>query len=519
MIKINNYKSAGKSMFVLLGIVLVFIVADLILFTPTSGLHQVLYLASFVSVIAVIVASVKIKLKIVQSLLPHIAFLLVFSLFALQFITRDVNTSYIVIPGIALLLVWYSLQSTSSKISVSLSVLAIIAVAAIAMVQAVNISSVIAMLMFSALSVVLGIYSVERDRDRSEDTLNFDADIPESENDQQEPDYAMVDVSHGGEPTDWEYILRELHYELKSTHDVDTLAKNMLLFMSGAIDFDAAAMGLIQGQAMNKISVYGSESFTHSNVLNWSGELVNKLSKSRQADVSQQKTRDAEGGEIILHRIDVPVMSSNKLIGVVSIFRQAMGFSEFDIKLASSIVFHSMIALQQARLQEEVKRHSQTSSNKTLYNREQFIEKAQVELDKMNQPRTLSLLLVELDELDNVAESEGMEAATRLYKSVAANILSQLQPADVMGRHGKDGLVVLLHEVDLLEAKERAEAFRENIAKLQCKINDGVVSTTVSIGLSSFSEQGETLEELIKKADMGLFVARESGRNSVKVSL
>jgi PleD family two-component response regulator len=46
-----------------------------------------------------------------------------------------------------------------------------------------------------------------------------------------------------------------------------------------------------------------------------------------------------------------------------------------------------------------------------------------------------------------------------------------------------------------------------------------VFSSTLSIGLTSVSEQGDDMQSLVRKADMGLFVAKESGRNSVKVSL
>mgnify|MGYP000032172931 CR=1 FL=1 len=207
------------------------------------------------------------------------------------------------------------------------------------------------------------------------------------------------------------------------------------------------------------------------------------------------------------------------MIGLVTIIRDSMCFNEYEIKLASSIVFHSMIALRQARLQEEVKRQAIASANKTLYTREQLFEKAQIELDKINQPRVFSLLLIELDDIEKVADSLGMDAATKLYKTVATNMLGMLKTNDVLGRYGKDGLVVMLHETDLLDAKKRAENIREKVSQIQCKTNDGVVTTTVSIGLASVSEQGETIESLVKKADMGLFVAKESGCNSVKVSL
>mgnify|MGYP000082302627 CR=1 FL=1 len=97
-------------------------------------------------------------------------------------------------------------------------------------------------------------------------------------------DYAMVDVSGGDASHDWEYVLRELHNELKSMHDVDALFKNMLLFMSGAIDFDAAVVGIIQVWSMNKISIFGHHEYIHTKVIGWSTVLTILFPRTSWAD-------------------------------------------------------------------------------------------------------------------------------------------------------------------------------------------------------------------------------------------
>ncbi len=51
---------------------------------------------------------------------------------------------------------------------------------------------------------------------------------------------------------DWELILRELNSELKSTADVDQLFKRMLVFLHGAMEYDAAAVGMLQDRSIKK---------------------------------------------------------------------------------------------------------------------------------------------------------------------------------------------------------------------------------------------------------------------------
>ena len=533
----NTNKRPGKSMWMLLALVIVIVISDFILFkSQPFGIKHVLYLVSILVSAGLLTAALKIKDGIFTKFLPQIAFILICSLLSYQFLLGDIKSNYISIIGLSLLLVWHGSQSIASyKFSLPVSVLSVIVLIVISkLLYGAEIETLVVLFMVLSLSIALGemsaaasgeFASVASDRNipEQQDELAADEFSEDELEDFMKPDspvdYAMVDVNASDESHDWEYVLRELHNELKSMHDVDALFKNMLLFMSGAIDFDAAVVGMIQERSMNKISVFGPDEYTHSKVLGWSNDLVAKLSRTSQPEVNQQEFMSDSGEAKSLYRIDVPVISNSKMIGLVTILRDSMCFNEYEIKLASSIVFHSMIALRQARLQEEVKRQAVASANKTLYTREQFFEKAQIELAKINQPRVFSLLLMELDDIEKVADSLGIDTATKLYKTVATTMLSLLNANDVLGRYGKDGLVVMLYETDLLEAKKRAENFREKISQLKCKTNDGVVSTTLSIGLASVSEQGETMETLVKKADMGLFVAKESGRNSVKVSL
>ena len=57
------------------------------------------------------------------------------------------------------------------------------------------------------------------------------------------------------------------------------------------------------------------------------------------------------------------------------------------------------------------------------------------------------------------------------------------------------------------------------VSNLKLKYQDSVITTTISIGLTIVSDPEEDLAGLMRKADMGLFVAKENGCNTVKVSL
>ncbi len=89
-------------------------------------------------------------------------------------------------------------------------------------------------------------------------------------------------VSH-----DWDVILQELHGELKNTSDVDQLFKRMLVFLNGAMEFDAAAVGMLQDKTIRKIATFGGDEFLHTQSLNWTNQRINDLFSSRKPILSR----------------------------------------------------------------------------------------------------------------------------------------------------------------------------------------------------------------------------------------
>ena len=341
-----------------------------------------------------------------------------------------------------------------------------------------------------------------------------------------EPEINTLALNESSVTHNWELILKELHGELKNTADVDQLFKRMLVFLNGAMEYNGAAVGMLQHKSMKKIAQYGDDEYIHAQSLAWNNQKIKEVFSSRDPVLSEQNNLSSSRTDITepLHRLDVPIVSNNKVIGLVTIFREILLFDTNDIRLASSIVFHSMIALKVARLQEELKRVSNESASNTsttkltLYSREQFVEKIKPVLEKLSKPRECTIFIIEIDNHDDIVESHGREAGIAIHKAVSSVIMTKLTDHDVFGNYGKEGFVILMDETDLNHGKERAEGIRQKISQLKLKYKSGVLTTTVSIGLTIVSDQNEDLAALMRKADMGLFVAKENGGNTVKVS-
>ncbi|MCW8955507.1 MAG: GGDEF domain-containing protein [Gammaproteobacteria bacterium] len=508
----NNNKSPSAIYGLLLALTVIITVSEFLLFLSFEfGLRQFLYLGAIAVPLLIEAANKHLQLAIVQKLLPHIAFVGVFSVFSLQ-LFLDIN-AYNLVPviGLILLIVWYSkLSGKSHWVALSASLVMSIS---LVLFSGIPIESVLAnsLLVFSPVvyftwQALFKDNQVKQTASNGLDVLTTSLSLT--------TDDAMAQLeSEAG--SDWPRVLRELQNELKNITDVDRLFKTMLLFMSGAIEVDAAAVGMIQERSIKKIARIGDDELLGASDLQWTGDRIKCL-----ISAGGEITDNAKAGEI--SRLDIPLYTNNKVQGIVTLFRRK-AFKLPETHLASAIVTQSMLVLRLARLQDEIRKSSTgrtgTNGDKTLFSREQFIEKSRGYIEKLNTPRVFSLLIIEIDKFEDQVEKHGHNVKTAVYKKISSLIMSELKEADLMGRYGNDGFIVLLNETDLLDAKKIAETIRDKVVMAKHSMADDVISLTVSIGLTTTSEELDDMPSLIRKADMGLFVAKESGYNSVKVSL
>ena len=317
----------------------------------------------------------------------------------------------------------------------------------------------------------------------------------------------------------WAQTLKDLQKHLATIHDVDVMFNRMLSFLDNIVPFEGAAVGMIQDRALKVTQFFGPDELNRENVLSWDTALVKKLAESKTGVADYQMYADLYGKRQTVERMDVPIISNDKMVGVVTLFRQPVPFNEYEIEIASSVVFHSMIVLRSARLYEEVRRLSRVGQQNTLFSREQFVEASNKEMANLSRPRSLSLLIVEIDQFEEVTNEYGRNIAETLFNALSDVIMGSFRSNDVLGRYGHDGYIILLHDTDLLQAQKLAERLRVKISKTTCKTSSGKISTTVSIGVAAATHEKDNISTLMHRADMALFVAKESGRDTVKVKL
>jgi len=216
----------------------------------------------------------------------------------------------------------------------------------------------------------------------------------------------------------------------------------------------------------------------------------------------------------------VPLILRGSLMGMLSFESTMAGFfSDSHLRLASAFADSVTIALENARLYEELRRLAITDELTTMYTRRWMLEYARRQLERTHRSGgNLSLLMVDVDFFKRVNDEFGHLKGDLVLRQIGATILSCLRGGDVICRYGGEEFLALLPDTDMVDAYVVAERLR---VAVENELFEGLPhAMTVSTGISSLdSRHGLILEELIHECDTALYSAKHQGRNcSVKFS-
>jgi len=132
-----------------------------------------------------------------------------------------------------------------------------------------------------------------------------------------------------------------------------------------------------------------------------------------------------------------------------------------------------------------------------------------------------ALLFIDLDDFKTLNDTYGHDSGDCLLQQVAQRLVTCVRQDDTVARLGGDEFVVLLEDLskDIEEAAALAKNVSEKIlfALNQCyQIENHLRYSTPSIGVTLFIDHHESVEELLKRADMAMYEAKAAGRNTIR---
>ena len=131
--------------------------------------------------------------------------------------------------------------------------------------------------------------------------------------------------------------------------------------------------------------------------------------------------------------------------------------------------------------------------------------------------KKLSLLIVDIDHFKKINDTYGHDAGDVVLKVFADVLRSVVRQSDIYARMGGEEFAVLIPNTGLDGAKILAERIRSAVANRPVEYGHAVILVSTSIGASEFRSGMESIDDLIKEADIALYKAKEGGRNRVEV--
>jgi diguanylate cyclase (GGDEF)-like protein len=151
-----------------------------------------------------------------------------------------------------------------------------------------------------------------------------------------------------------------------------------------------------------------------------------------------------------------------------------------------------------------------------LYNRRYLDEFFALEMARAQRKQTpVALALLDLDHFKQLNDEHGHLIGDDVLKSVASYLLENIRTTDVAFRIGGEEFLLILPEADATEAFARLQSLCRQLADTPLQTRIGEIQITCSAGLACWPQQGQSLDELILKADAALYAAKHAGRNCV----
>lgn len=128
----------------------------------------------------------------------------------------------------------------------------------------------------------------------------------------------------------------------------------------------------------------------------------------------------------------------------------------------------------------------------------------------------LVLMLLDLDRFKYINDSLGHDAGDLLLKTLSGRLQDSVRDMDTVARLGGDEFVVLLEGIqDSDDITSVAQKLLSSIA-MPINVVGHEISTSVSIGISVFPDDGDDTDTLLKNADIAMYKAKEAGKNNFK---
>ncbi len=215
-----------------------------------------------------------------------------------------------------------------------------------------------------------------------------------------------------------------------------------------------------------------------------------------------------KNGHIIWTEITInPVIENGVLVAFVGATRDITERKTAEAKL-------TQLAEHLDQMKQQLKRLSAPETmTRVAFNRDKLEKGFNDELARAKRYKVnLSVVVFNVDSLKRINDAYGNVKADDILKELEGVVTHFIRDNDSLYRRGGDEFIVLLPHTAKEQGRTQAERLRQTISKNQFSISEPI---TISAGVTEYVD-GDTLESVLQRADMGLYIAKRAGKNQVE---
>lgn len=243
---------------------------------------------------------------------------------------------------------------------------------------------------------------------------------------------------------------------------------------------------------------------------------ISSLIKNVVPDASEQFINDITDKSKTKSYILVPLVYKHSHFGSLVVFSSREEATENELNFLKLFAKQIELAITIADLFQAVKEQAITDGMTGLYNRryfEEFIKKEALRSNRQNQKFTV--IGIDLDHLKEINDCYGHNYGDIAIKAISEVLKSSCRSIDIAARMGGEEFNVILSGVDSQGGLVFAERIRKTIESVNL---EKIGHITASLGVATFMEHSEDIDELLELVDHAMYESKRAGRNRVTLS-
>lgn len=210
------------------------------------------------------------------------------------------------------------------------------------------------------------------------------------------------------------------------------------------------------------------------------------------------------GEKVYIHStLCAPIFLQGVLYGLINVDSlRPFAFNDDDVKSIEFISKSIEIAITNRLLYEEKSYLSRFDRITKLYNRHFFDEHCDVIIKKAHRyNESFHLVMIDIDNLKHVNDQYSHLVGDEIIILVSRLIQQSIRESDVFARYGGDEFVGILFNASFEQLIEKFELLNQDLSNSPIEYQGSMVYSSISYGIATFNDDGDTIHELIKIAD------------------